>query len=65
MKQSTLCILSLLGGAVIGSVVALAFAPKSGKEMRGMVRDFVNDNISKWGSCSCNTEDASCSCEEK
>jgi len=56
--------LSLLGGAVIGSVVALAFAPKTGKEMRGMVRDFLNDEINKWGSCSKDGV-SSCGCEEK
>jgi hypothetical protein len=64
MKQTTLCLLSMLGGAAIGSAVALAFAPKTGKEMRGMVRDFLNEEISKWGAekgeCS-----AACGCEEK
>ena len=64
MKQTTLCVLSLLGGAVIGSVVALAFAPKTGKEMRGVVRDFLNDEINKWGSCSKDGV-SSCGCEEK
>lgn len=64
MKQTTLCILSLLGGAVIGSAVALAFAPKSGKEMRGMVRDFLNAELDKWSPD--NKEVAhSCGCEEK
>ncbi|MBR6655935.1 MAG: YtxH domain-containing protein [Alistipes sp.] len=65
MKQATFCILSLLGGAILGSAVALALTPKTGKEMRGMVRDFLNDEINKWSS-SCGKDGvASCGCEEK
>ncbi len=63
MKQSTFCLLSMLGGAVIGSIVALAFAPKSGVEMRGMVRDLVHDGINKFGACG--EEGHKCGCEEK
>ena len=66
MKQTTLCVLSLLGGVAIGSIVALAFAPKTGKEMRGMVRDFLHDEINKWSSeCTCTDDAHSCGCEEK
>ena len=62
MKNTTLCLFSLLGGVVIGSAVALALAPKSGEEMRGLVRNFLNDEIEKWRtsykdmhpSCDCN-----------
>ena len=62
MKQSTLCVLSLIGGAAIGATIALAFAPKTGKEMRGMVRDFLHDEINKWG---LGDKVAPCHCEEK
>jgi gas vesicle protein len=48
---------------VIGSAVALAFAPKSGKEMRGMVRDFLNDEYNKW--CGGKEETPACDCEKK
>ncbi|MBR5105061.1 MAG: YtxH domain-containing protein [Alistipes sp.] len=48
MKQSTLCVLSLIGGAAIGATIALAFAPKTGKEMRGLVHDFLTDEYNKW-----------------
>lgn len=64
MKQTTFCILSLLGGAIIGSAVALAMTPKTGKEMRGMVRDFLNEEINKWSACS-KEGAAACGCEEK
>ena len=62
MKQGTLCVLSLLGGVILGSAVALAFAPKTGKEMRGMMHDLLNDSLSKWGSSEC---ESACGCEEK
>lgn len=64
MKQTTLCILSLLGGAVLGSAVALAFAPKTGKEMRGMMRDFLNAELDKWSPANKDVAH-SCGCEEK
>ncbi len=36
---------AFLGGAIVGGVIALLFAPKSGAETRGMIRDFVEDEI--------------------
>ncbi len=36
---------AFLGGAVLGGVLALLFAPRSGAETRGMIRDFVDDEI--------------------
>ncbi len=48
MKNTTLCIFSVLGGMVLGSAVALALAPKTGQEMRSFVRDFLNEEIDKW-----------------
>jgi gas vesicle protein len=36
-----------MGGAIIGGVVALLFAPRSGAETRGMIRDFVDEEIEK------------------
>ncbi len=36
---------AFLTGALIGGAVALLFAPRSGAETRGMIRDFVDDEI--------------------
>ncbi|MDR1671194.1 MAG: YtxH domain-containing protein [Alistipes sp.] len=38
---------AFVGGALIGGVLALLFAPRSGAETRGMIRDFVDDNVEK------------------
>lgn len=64
MKNTTLCIFSVLGGMVLGSAVALALAPKTGQEMRSFVRDFLNEEIDKWRSA---YKDAipACDCEKK
>lgn len=36
---------AFLGGAIVGGIIALLFAPKSGAETREMIRDFVDDEI--------------------
>lgn len=41
MKGSN--ILAFLGGALVGGVIALLYAPQSGKETRGQIKDFVED----------------------
>lgn len=63
MKQSTLCVFSLIGGMAIGSALALAFTPKTGKEMRGLVRDFLSDEYNKW--CGHKEATPACDCEQK
>ena len=35
----------LLAGAVIGGVIALLYAPKSGKETRQLIKDKVTDVV--------------------
>ena len=64
MKNTTLCIFSVLGGMVLGSAVALALAPKTGQEMRSFVRDFLNEEIDKWRSAYKDAMQA-CDCEKK
>ncbi len=36
---------AFLTGALIGGAIALLFAPRSGAETRGMIRNFVDDEI--------------------
>lgn len=64
MKNTTLCIFSVLGGMVLGSAVALALAPKTGQEMRSFVRDFLNEEIDKWRAA-CKEAMPACECEKK
>jgi gas vesicle protein len=44
MKTSHL-LLAFLGGAVVGGVAALLLAPKSGKETREDIKNFVDDEM--------------------
>ena len=64
MKNTTLCIFSVLGGMVLGSAVALALAPKTGQEMRSFVRDFLNEEIDKWREAY-KESIPSCDCDKK
>lgn len=36
---------AFLGGALVGGVIALLFAPRSGAETREMIRDLVDEEI--------------------
>lgn len=51
MKQSS--IFAFLGGAVAGAAVALLLAPKSGAETRGMIKEYVDNEMKK---CKCTSE---------
>ena len=53
MKDSVLCVFSMLGGMILGSAVALALTPKTGREWRDSIRDFVDKEIDKVR-CHCN-----------
>jgi gas vesicle protein len=64
MKQTTMTILSMLGGMVIGSALALAFTPKPGAEMRSLVRDLIEEEVEKMRSA-CHTGTAECDCDKK
>lgn len=51
MKHSGLCFASLLTGAFVGSAVALLYAPKTGREMRNSIRDFIEKEADKVRCC--------------
>ena len=40
-------LITFLAGAAVGSGLALLFAPKSGREMRGRIKDLSDDALSK------------------
>ena len=65
MKNTTLCIFSVLGGMVLGSAVALALAPKTGNEVRTIVRDFLIDEFSKWHAACKDAMPVGCDCDKK
>ncbi|MBR5807838.1 MAG: YtxH domain-containing protein [Alistipes sp.] len=64
MKNTTLSIVSLLGGMLIGSALTLALTPKTGEEMRHLVHDFIHDEIDKLHAA-CKDSIKPCDCEKK
>lgn len=59
MKNSTMCLLSALGGALVGAAVAMLITPQSGKELRGKIRHAFN-GMSGDKSCDCGGEPCDC-----
>ena len=47
MKNSTLCLLSALGGAVVGATVAMLVTPQSGKELRVKIHNAFDETASR------------------
>ena len=47
MKNTGLCIISMLGGAIVGSVLTMFLTPQSGPELRESLRDFVEKEVDK------------------
>ncbi|GAB4302190.1 MAG: YtxH domain-containing protein [Desulfuromonadia bacterium] len=43
----TTVLLSFIAGAAVGAGMALLYAPKAGKELRGNIRDLTDDAIDK------------------
>lgn len=50
MKNTTMCIASLLGGMILGSALAMLFTPQSGAELRHQIKGFVEDEMGKFKS---------------
>ena len=55
MKQTGLCIVTLLGGALMGATIAMLVTPKTGRQMRDSIRGFIEDEVEKMR-CKCNDE---------
>ena len=62
MKNSSICLLSALGGAIVGAAVAMLVTPQSGSELRGKIRTAFNEARERMshGGCGCHGEDCHC-----
>lgn len=47
MKQTTLCLTTLLGGMIIGSALAMLLTPQSGPELRNNIRELFDREMEK------------------
>lgn len=47
MKNTGICMISLLGGMVVGSALAMLLTPQSGPELRGKIKDWVEEEVEK------------------
>ena len=43
--------MTLLGGALMGAAIAMLVTPKTGRQMRDHIRDFIGDELDKIRSC--------------
>lgn len=57
MKQTGLCIATLLGGAMVGAAIAMLITPKTGRQMRESIREFVEEELEKIH-CKCHEQHA-------
>ncbi|MEG1760063.1 MAG: YtxH domain-containing protein [Alistipes sp.] len=55
MKHSGICIVSLLGGMIVGSALTMLLTPQSGPDLRASIKDYVEKEIEKVR-CKCNEE---------
>lgn len=62
MKQTGICIATLLGGMVIGSALAMLFTPVSGNELRKSIHDMVGKELDKVKG---EMDKIRCHCDEK
>ena len=61
MKQTTICVASLLVGMIIGSALAMLLTPQSGPELRNSLRDRFDREMDRVRQ---EIEKARCHCEE-
>lgn len=73
MKNTTICIASMLGGVIIGSALAMLFTPQSGPELRHKIKDLIDDEVEKLKSKAAQAHDqlkveieqARCKCDQE
>ena len=61
MKNTGIIIASLLGGMIVGSALTMLFTPQSGPELRGKIKDFVDDEVKK---ARAKLDGKECECED-
>lgn len=47
MKNSCFCLMSAVGGALVGAAIAMLVTPQSGKELRGKIRHAFEDSAER------------------
>ncbi len=47
MKNKTICVVSLIGGMIVGSALTMLLTPQSGPELRGRIKDFIDEGVDK------------------
>lgn len=47
MKNTGIVIVSLIGGMIVGSALAMLLTPQSGPELRRHIKDFIDDEVEK------------------
>lgn len=62
MKQTSICVASLLGGMIIGSALAMLLTPQSGPELRNNLREAFDREINKVKE---EIDKARCHCNDK
>lgn len=63
MKNSGAILASLVGGLIVGAAITALFTPKTGPEMRRLIKDRIDEEMNKVR-CHCD-EKGNCECEEK
>jgi gas vesicle protein len=65
MKKSSLCLLTALGGAIVGAAIAVLITPQSGKELREKIRSSIDEATRRMHHhCGCEGEGCHCNDEE-
>ena len=62
MKNTGIIIASLLGGLIVGSALTMLLTPQSGPELRGKIKDFIDEEVEKVR-CKCD-EKGHCECKD-
>lgn len=62
MKNTTICVASLLGGMILGSALAMLLTPQSGPELRNSLREAIDREVNKLRH---EFDHARCRCDEQ